>query len=412
VPLVSVESVDGGRLRLTQQRFLHHGVEDPAPGILWRIPIRLRYAVDGEVREQRLLLTEQSALIDLDTGGRPPDWIHANADEVGYYRWALEPRLLESLSRQARDQLSLRERVALVNHLTALLDAGLLRGDAYLAAIEPFAGDDDPAVVQAYLGALGRVEETFVVDDLRADFSTYVQRVLRPAVDRFGLRRVEGEIEDVSLLRPALLAWLGDTGNDAELRAFADSVAHAYMETGHAADPSLVGSSLALTAIDGDQALFDRYRSEFESAQVPADRARYLNALGSFRAPALIEQALAYVLEGPLRPNELADIPIALRSYPPNRRFTFAWLLDNHDQFSERMPPPRRLFLPRAAEGCSLERLERAREFFGQPEHQVPGTLRELARVEEAVMSCAELRRREGESVGAYLRSAVAADRE
>ena len=60
-------------------------------------------------------------------------------------------------------------------------------------------------------------------------------------------------------------------------------------------------------------------------------------------------------------------------------------------------------FAPYMAAGCSTERLEDARRFFGEPGRAAPGTDTQLARVGDMVDDCVRLRAREGASVAGYL---------
>ena len=151
------------------------------------------------------------------------------------------------------------------------------------------------------------------------------------------------------------------------------------------------------------RAKFDEYKRRFESAQVPADRGRYLSAMGRFKDPEIREQALAYVFVGPLRPNELFRIPGSMMSSAAGRDEVFPWFQENYDNFSAKLPPMFMGFMPFIAGGCSAERLEAARIFFAEPEHQAPGTEKQLAKVSDSVNDCVGLREREGEVVAAWL---------
>ena len=59
------------------------------------------------------------------------------------------------------------------------------------------------------------------------------------------------------------------------------------------------------------------------------------------------------------------------------------------------------------ARGCSQERLEAARAIFASPEHRVPGTEKQLAKVSDLVHDCVTLRKREGAAVARYLRESA-----
>ena len=399
IPLVEVQAA-GNRVTLSQRRFLNSGVE--APAAKWSIPVILRYEVGGAVKTRTVLLDGPSQSVALESA---PGWLHPNADQRGYYRWSVPPALLTALAGRGRESMSVRERVGFVGNASALLDAGAVRGDQYLELIAPFAGDTAPEVVAAVVASLAKVKNAFVTAELRAPFAAYIRRVLGPALTRFGKERRAGEPDAVSLLRPPLLLWLGRDGEDTEALAHAESVARAFM-AGEAADPSVVPVALQLHAIKGDRALFDEYRRRIETAKVPADRSRYLNALGYFRAPELVDAALAYVLDGPLRPQEIFAIPAAISTTVANDGRSYEFLVGHYPAISAKLPPMFLAFMPHAAGGCSVARAAKGKAFFTDPANAAPGMDKEIAKMTEAVKDCAALREREGAAVAAYLKKA------
>jgi alanyl aminopeptidase len=402
VPLVRVEPAAGGRVTLRQERFLNHGVANPDPAAWWRIPVVMRYRAGGTTFTQKVLLAAREQTVALQTGA-PLEWILPNSGAAGYYRWQLPPALLETLAAQSGAWLDLRERIALAGELAALLDAGALRGDEYLDLLGHLAQDPEPEVVQSALRGLDMAKEVFVTADLVEPFAAYVHRTLSPVLARFGMERQPGEAAAVSLVRPDLLGWLGDEGRDGRVLAYADSLAAVYLADPPAVDPAVAGTALCLAATRGDHDLFAAYRQRFESARLPADRGRFLRGIGSFRDPALADSALAYSLAGPLRPQEIAIIPMTVASHPPFADLNYDFMERNYAAITRRFPPEFAAMMPYAAGGCSTERLARARVFFAGPAHSVPGTAVTLARVAESVTSCAEMRAREGDRVRDYL---------
>lgn len=398
LPLLEVEVGPEGALEVRQRRFLNDGVTAPAQR--WEVPVVLKFRTADGTGTRSLVLKDESARLTL---GAEIVWVMPDAGGRGYYRWRVPAPMFLALAERAGEELTPRERIALLGNAAALLDAGALGGDEYLKVLNAFAGDPEPEVVSALLDGLGKVEGAFVPDDRRDAFTAYVRSTLGPALARFGLAPTPGEPESVSLFRPRLLAWLGDEGADPEVRRYAASLARTYQTNPSAVDPSLVGVVLRLAAADGDRALFDAFRQRFEQSRVPADRGRYLEALGSFKRPELREEALRYALSGPLRPNELFTIPGNLAEDEAGRDRLYRWATDHYGAIAARIPPDFIVYLPFVASGCSLERLESARAFFSAPEHRVEGTEKQLARIADQVHDCAGLRRREGPVVAAYL---------
>jgi alanyl aminopeptidase len=402
LPLVTVEPLPDGTLRITQGRFLNFGVQaDPR---VWRVPVALRWSDGKAVHAQSIVLDSPSTKVPLEGGGRAA-WVMPNVDGRGYYRWKVPPEMLLALAHQSTTAMSPVERIAFLGNLSALLDAGALRGDTYLQILAEMSNDPEPLAAAAVLSGLNKAETSFVPDALRDPFAAYVRNALQPMADRFGLERRKGEDESVPLLRPRLLAWLGDEGRDAKALAIGDRIAEQVMTDPSKADPALAGTALQLHAIRGDRALFDRYRRSFESAKTPVERQRYLNALGAFEDVALEEEALRYVFQGPLRPNETFPIPrtIAARS-DRGADLVLRWMMENHERLKARLPVEFLAGLPGYAAGCDTTRIETARRFFSDPAHQVQGTLKDLGQVAEQVDDCAGLRGREGGAVAAYLR--------
>jgi alanyl aminopeptidase len=403
IPLVEIRTAPGGKLTLSQRRFLNQGTAPPGPQ-LWRIPVSLKYPAPGGIETYNLLLTEPEQILSLP-GGKTPAWIYPNAGESAYYRWTIPAPALAELSAVATERLSPAERIGLLGNLAALLDAGVLHGDSYLAALRRLGGDPDPDVVSAVNDGLDKIKETFITPELREEFAAFVRKTLKPALDRIGLQARADETEVVSMLRPTLIGRLGDEGRDEDIRRFAVEQAARYLNDPASIDPSLAGTVLALAAIDGNRDLHLLFRQRMEKAQVPADRARFRSALGHFRDPELEAETLRYALEGPLRPQEILRILSPLRDDERGRALVFRWLTANYDAVLARIPKEVAAFLPFFAAGCDEALVKQAEAFFAQEGHSYPGTHKEMAKVSEAARDCAALRAREGGAAAAWLRS-------
>jgi aminopeptidase N len=406
VPLVSAEPLAGGRVRLRQQRFLNFGTKDPEP-TLWKIPITLRYAVGQQTFTQSVLLAAPEQTVVLDHPGTPA-WVHPNADQRGYYRWSVPPATLQELAAHAAAGLNARERVGFLSNAESLLDAGTIHGDEYLRLLGQFSADADPEVVTTILSGLTKVHRTFG-PDLEPGFSAFVRQTLSPAVKRFGMTPTRGEPERVSVLRPRLLEVLADFGRDPAVLEQVRAWAATYLEDPMAVDPSVADVALSLAARRGDSARFEEYRTRFEGATLPTERARYLLALGGFRDPALVERTLAYALQGPLRPQEILRLPRGIAEAPEYQDRTYRWMTENHGAIVKRIPPLFAASMPWFAGGCSAQRLEMARTFFADPAHSPVGTDREFAEMSEGVLDCVGLNQREAAAVARYLSQMAAA---
>jgi alanyl aminopeptidase len=396
LPLVSVTRAGRNRFVLAQQRYSTAGVTLPAQ--TWKVPVTLRYSDGTASRVETVLLDGPSREVTLPAPSVA--WVFPNADAAGYYRFDLPPADLQDLADHAAERLSVVERVAFLGNAQALLDAGRIDGARFLQVVGRFGGDADADVVAAALDALGEVEQPFLDDTTRPGFAAYVRRTLRPALDRVGLAPKEGEAPAVTTLRPRLLVWLGQYGEDPEIRREAGTLAARVLAGDESVPASLRSASLRIRALTGDRALLAEYRKRFEGAKTPTDRARYLGATVGFRDPAVRAEVLAWALT--LRPQELGQLAAGLRSSPEGRTQVFDWFSANIDAIVKRIPPPYHPSLAGLAGGCEKERLAPARALF--TEHQVTAAVEELAKVTEQVDECLALRTREAPAVREFLR--------
>ncbi len=399
LPLIRVE-IDGNKLKITQERFRNYQTQ--SEDLQWSVPVGLKVGMEGMVHTETVFLDGKDKTVKLDG---QPYWVYPNLGARGYYRWEMPVGALQSLSEGAVEQMTAVERVEILGNLSALLQAGFITGDTYLSVLPNFAQDPEPLVITSVISALNGVKMAFVPAELEEDFAAYIQRTLGPAAERFGLEARPGEDETVSLLRPQLIEILGVDGRDDSVRKMAENLAKNYMRNPTGADPAIISTALRIAAMNGNEALYNTYRQQFETTEIPTDRRRYLAALGSFQDAAIREQALAYSLEGPLRPQELFAIGQAVASSAEGRDRLFEWMTENYDTILSKVPPMFASFMPVFAGGCSAERLATAQAFFGDPARATDAASKQLAKVSEQVNDCVGLREREGAAVAAYLRS-------
>ena len=394
IPLVDVELVGANEVRLTQSRFSTGKVAAQT----WRVPVTIRYSDGTKVREAAVLLDAPSRAIKLE--GKRVDWLFPHAHASGYYRWKMPLESMTALAERATTVLEPTERLAFIGNAGALFNNGTIHGDTYLELLARFAQDPDPQVLSSMIGALGQIRSTFDSAENRPKFAAYIRRALGPALDRVGFTPKEGESSTITSLRPELISVLGIYGQDERVWAWINENAPKYLKDPSSVHPTLAGTLIVLPATRGDEALFEEYRKRFETATLPADRSRYLSALGAFRVPALKNKAREYALNGPVRANEFFAL-LGGADSPEEREEQYQWYLANFDALMKRLPPAFASGMAGIASGCEPERVARAREFLAAK--KIPGVERRLAQVEEQVNQCAALRAREMQSITEFL---------
>ncbi len=409
IPLVTIEPLAGGKVKLSQQRFVSVG-EVPAENPRWTIPVILRYPATDSIRTLRVWMTGADTTVSLGVDATPA-WIEPNANASAYFRWAVPEPMLESLVASSRASLMPRERIDLILNLTAQLRAGTLQGDRYLAWMAPLSDDPAPEVVRAAVDVLSDTRVALTTPRADSAYAHFLRATLEPAVRRFGMRPSAGEPIGVSFMRPPLLRLLAQ-GHDSRVIAYAETLSRDYRRDAASVPPSMVETGIVVGAVRGDRAQFDDYRTRFETTKVPIERTLYLNGLAAFRDPALRRAALDYALNGPLRPQETLVIPggTALNSLGGEGRTSdmypdeiVQWTFDHFDELREKLPPNFAARIVGLGSGCSNERLATLQKFFSDPKHKVLGGEATLKRMEDALRECAGVHDRESERVERWL---------
>src|SRR5260370_23610234 len=136
VPLVSIslkrDPAKEPKLVLPQQRYLPLGSQGSTQQS-WQLPICARYGTGASEARQCLLLTTASSEVPLLAQGCP-SWVMADSAD-GYYRVALERKLVANLWAKRAGQLSARDRLAFFSDVQAAVYSGKMPAADALALI-------------------------------------------------------------------------------------------------------------------------------------------------------------------------------------------------------------------------------------------------------------------------------------
>ncbi|MGH9157878.1 MAG: M1 family aminopeptidase [Acidimicrobiales bacterium] len=401
-PLVSVEwDPGGGRLLLSQRRFRYLG-EPGIDGPLWRVPVLIRAGVDGQVVHRRLLFDGDRAEVHL--GGRP-DWVVLNESAWGFFRVRYDADLLTGLRRNL-DQLDALERFALVSDTWAAVLAGLVPVVELLELGLLLAGETDPSVWSALLGALGHLDRALDDRD-RPPLQAYVRRLAGPAFGRLGWHPGPDEAERARTLRATLVEALGILGADGEVRRQAGELHTRYLADPGAVDPDVAGALVAVVATTGGDEEFEAFLARSRQAATPQEEIRYLHGLAGFQPDHLVRRTFDLAL-GEIRPQ---NAPFVIAGLLANRAGgERAWLMmtASWDELVARFPEN---LVERMLEGIvTLSRPELAVDIHAFLDaHPVPSRQRSIAQLRERLDIAVAFRRREAGTLAATIAATLPA---
>jgi puromycin-sensitive aminopeptidase len=403
-PLVRVERA-GRTLRIEQRRFF----SDPAAaaggdgGAAWPVPLVLRVDDGERAVEARVLLAGRTAEVTLAGEGEPA-FVVANAGATGFYRVAHDPASLAALVRHL-PRLATAERIALLSDEWALVRAGEREIGAFLDLCAGFGGEEDHAVLDELVGRLSAIEHRLVAEADRPALQAFVARLFRPQLEGTGWDAPPNEPDAVRLRRAAAVRALGLVGRDPAVISEARARLDRWLAGERAAlEPNLHDVAVTVAARAGDGARFEGFRGLFARETDPAFRRRYLLALASFEAPALVARGvdLGFTDEVPLQ--DVASFVGALLGSRAAREPAWARVRGDWERLRGRLAQAPML-LRRVVEamGALVERrhLEEAEAFLGA--HPVEEARQAIAQTLERLRQDVELRERTAAALGRWL---------
>jgi puromycin-sensitive aminopeptidase len=324
-PLVSAAPGDEGSIALGQTRFLADGDTDTTT---WDVPLRVR-ELDGN--ERSVLVPADGTAVDLSPG----TGVVVNAGASSFVRIRYDEALLARLTARLGDVSPL-ERYGLVDDMWAAVTAGAVDASQFLRFASGFAEEDDLAVWQVILTALGWCDR-FVDGETRERLRAYIRRLLAPAMDRFGWEARDGDSDLDKAVRGALLQGLGVLGADPNAEAAAREF-EGEARAGKPVDPALAAAAVNVVAASGDGGDYERFWTAYEEAPTPQEQLRYLFALPAFRDPASLDRTLEATRSGAIRTQ---NAPFVLAFSTLNRDLgdlAWAFIKEHWDELSGAFP--------------------------------------------------------------------------
>lgn len=379
---------------VSQERYLAYGMQ--APDLEWRIPLSIKYKMNGKVRRTLYLLQEKTGRIDVPDDA---DWVFPDAGANGYFRWQIDPQQFQALLEDV-DQLTNREKIALLDNSSALLEAGRQSLAGYLNVVDGLLKDPHPLVFLKALEHLKWIADSFVDLSNAYLFARLVDEKLSGRFREVGAETRPGDSETLLQMRPQLLRVLGEYGSDAGVRASAADVAERYLASPDSIGSDLGREALRVLALNDDGGRYEQYikaylRSESESQKT--------NILGStyFSNGDVIQKHLDFSISAAVPAGDAPKGIVAYAHLLESHASLYAWLEANLDAYEAKITADYRPHLPQLMAGkCSDENLALMQEFFSDRGEIYAVS---LGKAVEQLQTCIELKRRESAAMLEYL---------
>ncbi len=414
VPFLEVRTLcEDAAIGLRQSRYLPVGSTGD-PERRWQVPVCVRYAAGGAVREDCTLLREATGRLPL-AGGACPDWVMPNAGAAGYYRFtqpaADAARLLDS----GWSELTAPERLALADSLASALWAGARPAAEIYSALPQLAADPTRAVAATPLYLLRHARERLADPVTERQVERFGRELYAPVLERIGWSAAPDEGGDTRLLRQAVVAFLAFVAGDTEVHR--EAARRGRLDAGldgvrdeSALDPELVEVGLAAALQAGGAPVFDALLAQVLASEDALFRVRRLAALGETDDPELGRRARELALDPRLRVNEARVTLQHQAARPESREATWQFVEANFDALVARLGKGRAGQLPALAVGfCDPAEAEAVEAFLAPRIDALEGGPRNLAAAVEEIQLCAALVEAQAPSARAFFASLAAA---
>ena len=410
VPLVSVSIDCSGpvaRATLSQQRYLPLGAEEQARS--WQLPVCMSYAVDGQLREQCVLLDAAEKTVELGSSLTCPDWIMPNRNGAGYYRFALEDDALQALIAAADQQLNTREKISLVDSMQAAVKNGSLDAASFLQALPDLVRARERQVALAPLKLFKLIHDQLLSPENQQRAQAWARRVLGERLARLANPAASESAMEATLLRTDLLTFLSLTAQDGAIREQLRRSGQAYLGWGgdgelhiDAVEPELLNLAMAVAGEEADSAFFEHLIKHLKASDSALTRGAILAGLARVRDPELLRQVHDLVFDDALRSNELPDLLYGAMA-DHNRAATWRWFQANLDRLLEHLTPGSADSIPEIAAGfCDRQTVKTLRSLIEPRLETIPGAKRALDQSSEKIEQCAALKDRQAASANAF----------
>ncbi len=395
-PLVSVKLSCQSSLppvvELEQRRFLPLGSPGHSDAV-WNVPVCTTWGDDAGTHRQCNLLTKAADRFELkDAKGAKgcPAWLFADSNAVGYYAVSYDPELARKLIGQGLPHLQRDESAAALRNIQLMFSAGVGDAEQQLKFVAEVSHSSDAGLVRQAAVTVESVSD-FVPPDMNHNYAQLIRSLYGVRAHQLGWKPQLDESQEVRQLRIEIVPLVATYGEDPELSTQAAELAHDWLKNHQSLDPDVVESVLSAAAWNGDRAFFDLLVDEIKKDKIQRERSWMIDALDSFRDPAITRARLELILGGGIDPRELRFTMFNAPQYA--REIVWDYIQHNFDALNSALPGARGIpfgaSLPLAATGfCDEEQRQQVESFFQPRMATLPGGARYLANALERIRLC------------------------
>lgn len=379
------------QVRLQQHRYLPLG-SDADYHQQWKIPACIAYSQNGERTEACRMLDKPLNLWLFR--GSCPDWVMANAQGAGYYRFNHSGEEWMRLMAAAAE-FSPGEQIKLADSFVAAFIAGGISLTDFLDGTHMLAQLPTRQAVVAAMQVLTNVIDVWSADQKeRGHLQKVLRNIYAEPVAQAGLANVQ-DYEQAEHQR-SLISFQALIAEDPLLRRALMAQAATYVNyeqsdvaAAEEQNLSLMGIALSVGVEEWGLPFVEHLYALLTNSQDPVLRGRIVSALAYARDDKAAARVREMVLDPKLRNNEIGGMLFAQITETATRAAAWVWLKKDFDEILKRIPVWAQGRLAAVGSSfCSEEEKQQLNEFFGPKINELGGGPRTLANTLERIDLC------------------------
>jgi aminopeptidase N/puromycin-sensitive aminopeptidase len=262
----------------------------------------------------------------------------------------------------------------------------------YLNLAGAVRGDPNADVLSVAVGGIEVImDRVGATAEERKGLAAWICGTFGPQLAKVG-NPTESDSPNTRELRAQLFYLVGSYGKDPAVIAQAKEIAEKYIADPGSVEATLGQTALAVTARNGDAALFDKLQNVYETSTNPEFQQGALRLLARFEDPALVKRGLDYAVSGKVR-NQDSSIQVAIALQDVSTRDqTWNYVVTNWDKLQAQFTTFNGAdVVDSTASFCSAEGRDDVQRFFAA--HKVASSSVSLKHAIERINGCIELRK-------------------
>lgn len=403
VPLISTQLQCATSSNLNFEMSRSTPLGSVAPNQLWQVPVCVKYEIADHQNGNCYLVKSKDEKVSLDKNACP-QWFFANRDGWGYYHVKYPEEQLNTLLKDGGQDLSVAERVTLINDFGALMHMGKMPAAEALKHLSALVQDHNRHIISAAIEVLKDLERPLVTKEIMPQYAAFIRNNFGTLANQLGWQPQQDEDDNTRLLRKDLLPFIVEQGDDQELGKEAYKLATQWVNDHKSVDPEMVSGVLCAAAVHGDDALLTLYAQAAKKAGDPEERSAIFNAMSCFENPDVARKVFDIAVSRDFDIRDSLSAVWEMQMHPETGLLVYDFVTKNVDSLASRLPRGYDTDLPRVGQVfCDEEHAKQVDAFFRPHVAKIPGAPRMLDQTLEQIRLCDAFRKAQQASFTEFL---------